>query len=141
MGRHGGREDRRSNPGIPQSSSQCHAAGTTLGMSTRSRGAQLLGRRREREVLDRLVHEARGGRGGVLVLYGDPGVGKTALLEYAVEEGHDGRVARAVGVEGEMELAYAALQQLCSPSLELLERLPDPQREALAVALGLSAGP
>ena len=75
-----------------------------------------------------------------MVLYGDPGVGKTALLEYAVEAGRDFRVARAVGVEGETELAYAALQQLCSPSLELLERLPDPQREALAVALGLGAG-
>ena len=109
-------------------------------MGTGSPGAQLLGRRREREVVERLLHDARGRRGGVLVLYGDPGVGKTALLDYAVEAGRDFRVARAVGVEGEMEVAYAALQQLCSPSLEVLERLPDPQREALAVALGLGAG-
>jgi hypothetical protein len=109
-------------------------------MDTRSPGAQRLGRRREREVLERLLHDARGRRGGVLAMYGDPGVGKTALLEYAVEAGRDFRVARAVGVEGEMELAYAVLQQLCSPSLAHLERLPDPQREALAVALGLGAG-
>ena len=91
-------------------------------------------------MLERLLHDARGRRGGVLAMYGDPGVGKTALLEYAVEAGRDFRVARAVGVEGEMELAYAALQQLCSPSLAHLERLPGPQREALAVALGLGAG-
>jgi tetratricopeptide (TPR) repeat protein len=83
---------------------------------------------------------ARGGRGGVLVVHGEPGVGKTALLEYAVQAGRGFRVARAVGVEGEMELAYAALQQLCSPSLDFLEQLPDPQRDALAVALGLTAG-
>ena len=71
------------------------------------------------------------GHGGVLVVHGDPGVGKTALLEYAVEAAPDFRVARAIGVEGEMELAFAALQQLCSPILELLKRLPDPQRDAL----------
>ena len=110
-------------------------------MITGSRGAQLVGRQRERDVLERLLEAAREGRGGVLAMYGDPGVGKTALLEYAVEAGTDFRVARAVGVEGEMELAYAALQQLCSPSLAHLERLPDPQREALAVAFGLSTGP
>ena len=109
-------------------------------MITGSRGAQLVGRQRERDVLERLLEAAREGRGGVLAMYGDPGVGKTALLEYAVEAGTDFRVARAVGVEGEMELAYAALQQLCSPSLAHLERLPDPQREALAVAFGLSTG-
>jgi len=80
------------------------------------------------------------GHGVVLVVHGDPGVGKTALLEYAAEVGRDFRVARSVGVEGEMELAYAAVQQLCSPSFELMEHLPDPQRDALAVALGLSAG-
>ncbi len=71
---------------------------------------------------------------------GDPGVGKTALLEQAVEAGPDFRVVRAGGVEGEMELAFAALQQLCAPILGLSERLPDPQREALSVAFGLSAG-
>ena len=82
------------------------------------------------------------GDGGVLVVHGEPGVGKTALLEY------DGRgrarssgSLRTVGVEGEMELPFAALQQLCSPILDLMERLPDPQRDALGVAFGLSAGP
>ena len=101
----------------------------------------MLGRQPEREVLERLLEAARGGHGGVLVVHGEPGVGKTALLEYAVEAGRAFRVARTVGVEGEMELAYAALQQLCSPILELIERLPQPQRDALAVAFGLSAGP
>ena len=110
-------------------------------MVARSPEGQLLGRQREREVLDRVLEAARDGHGGVLVVYGDQGVGKTALLEYAVEVAPDFRVARAVGVEGEIELAFAALQQLCSPSLDLMERLPDPQREAFEVALGLSAGP
>jgi len=76
-----------------------------------------------------------------LVVHGEAGVGKTAPLEYAVEAGWEFRVARTFGVEGEMELAFAALQQLCSPILELRERLPDPQRDALAVVFGLSAGP
>src|ERR671914_354099 len=110
-------------------------------MVARSPEGQLLGRQREREVLDRVLEAARDGHGGVLVVYGDQGVGKTALLEYAVEVAPDFRVARAVGVEGEIELAFAALQQLSSPSLDLMERLPDPQREAFEVALGLSAGP
>ena len=110
-------------------------------MVTRSPGAQLLGRQRECEVLERLLDAARGGHGGVLVVHGEPGVGKTALLEYAVQAAREFRVARTAGVEGEMELAYAALQQLCSPILELTERLPHPQRDALAVAFGHSAGP
>jgi DNA-binding CsgD family transcriptional regulator len=110
------------------------------GSAAKSVTAQLVGRRSEREALDRLLETARQGHGGVLVVHGDPGLGKTALLEYAVETARSFRVARAVGVEGEMELAYAALQQLASPSLELRERLPDPQRQALAVAFGLSAG-
>jgi DNA-binding CsgD family transcriptional regulator len=107
---------------------------------TRLAPEQLLGRDRERAVVERLLQAARAGHGGVLVVHGEPGVGKTALLEYAAKVGGDFRVARSVGVEGEMELAYAALQQLCSPSLELMERLPDPQHDALVVALGLSAG-
>jgi DNA-binding CsgD family transcriptional regulator len=91
-------------------------------------------------VLDRVLEAARDGNGGVLAVYGDPGVGKTALLEHAVEAAADFRIARTVGVEGEMELAFAALQQLCSPSLDHMEHLPAPQRDALEVALGLSAG-
>jgi DNA-binding CsgD family transcriptional regulator len=109
------------------------------GLTTTPATEQLVGRRSEREAVDRLLEAARAGYGGVLVVHGEPGVGKTALLDYAVETARSFRVARAVGVEGEMQLAYAALQQLASPSLELRERLPDPQREALAVAFGLSA--
>jgi DNA-binding CsgD family transcriptional regulator len=109
-------------------------------MGVRAPGGQLLGRQRECEVLDRLLEAARQGHGRVLVVYGEPGVGKTALLDYAVETASDFRVARSVGVEGEMELAFAAMQQLCSPSLDLMQHLPEPQRDALEVALGLSAG-
>jgi DNA-binding CsgD family transcriptional regulator len=107
---------------------------------TKPPGAQLLGRQREREVLGRLLNAARGGDGGVLVVYGEPGVGKTALLEWTVEEGRQFRVLRTVGVEGEMELPFAALQQLCSPVLDRSECLSEPQRDALSVAFGLSAG-
>jgi DNA-binding CsgD family transcriptional regulator len=110
------------------------------GSAITSATEQLVGRRAEREAIGRLLEAARAGYGGVLVVHGEPGVGKTALLEYAVETARSFRVARAVGVEGEMDLPYASLQQLSSPSLELRERLPDPQREALAVAFGLSAG-
>src|SRR5207244_10673143 len=109
-------------------------------MGTRASAVQLLGRQRERDVLDRVLEAARDGQGGVLAVYGEPGVGKTALLDYAIEAASGFRVARTVGVEGEMELAFAALHQLCSPSLDLMERLPDPQRDALEVALGLNAG-
>jgi predicted ATPase len=108
--------------------------------ASRPFGGQLLGRHRERQVLERLLGTARDGHGGVLVLRGEPGVGKTALLESAVEAGEEFRVVRTVGVEGEMELAFAAIQQLCSPVLKFIAPLPDPQRDALAVAFGLEAG-
>src|SRR2546429_132805 len=101
---------------------------------------QLLGRQREQAVLERLVETAREGRGGVLVVHGDPGVGKTALLEYALDTAKDFRVVGTSGVEGETELDYAALQHLCSPILALIDRLPDPQGDALRVAFGLSPG-
>ena len=100
-------------------------------MVTRVVEPRLLGRDREREVLERLLGGARAGHGGVLVLHGDPGVGKTALLEFAVENGRDFWVVRTAGVEGEMELPYAALQQLCSPIIGLTDRLPDPQRNVM----------
>src|SRR3981081_87702 len=103
--------------------------------------AQLIGREREREVLDRLLDGVRGGRGGVLVADGEAGVGKTALLEYAVEAAREFRVARTSGVEGEMGLPFAAVQQLCSPFFDLWDRLPQPQHEALGVAFGLIATP
>lgn len=100
----------------------------------------LFGRQRERDVLERLLDNARDSHGAVLVMHGDPGVGKTALLDYLGETGSDFGVVRAAGVEQEIEIDYAALQQLCSPILDLIERLPEPQRDALAVAFGLSSG-
>ncbi len=111
-----------------------------MGTVARLHESQLLGRRRERELLDRLLEAAGSGNGGVVVIHGEAGVGKTALMDYAVDAARAFRVLRTVGVEGEMELPFAALQQLCSPILELNERLPPPQRDALAVAFGLSAG-
>jgi DNA-binding CsgD family transcriptional regulator len=101
----------------------------------------LSGRRAERGVLDGLLEGAREGRSGVLVVRGEAGIGKTALLEYAVASASDLRVLRAVGVESEMELAYASLHQLLVPMLDGLGRLLGPQRDALAVAFGLREGP
>ncbi len=101
----------------------------------------LRGRRDECAVLDRLLDGARAGRSGVLVLEGEAGVGKTALLEYAIGSASDLSVVRAVGVESEMELAFAALHQLCAPVLDRLDRLPAPQRDALMTTFGLRAGP
>jgi hypothetical protein len=89
---------------------------------------------------DRLLEAARSGQSAALVVRGEAGIGKTALLEYTVESAADFRVARAAGVESEMELAFAALHQLCAPLLDRLERLPTPQRDALAAAFGLTAG-
>jgi len=100
----------------------------------------LLDRLTERAALGQLLETARGGRSGALVVHGEAGVGKTALLEYAVESAAGLRVARVAGVESEMELAFAALQQLCGPMMGKLEGLPDPQREALGVAFGLITG-
>src|SRR6202166_2981111 len=106
-----------------------------------ARSAQVLhGRRVEREALGRLLDAVRGGRSRVLVVSGEPGIGKTALLESAMGSASGFRVGRAVGVESEMELAFAALQQLCAPMLDRLDRLPAPQQEALGVAFGLRAG-
>jgi DNA-binding NarL/FixJ family response regulator len=101
----------------------------------------LLGRDRECKRLDRLLEEARVGRSSVLVLRGESGVGKTALLKYLLAHGSGFRTARAAGVELEMELAFAGLEALCAPMLAHLEQLPPPQREALRVAFGLSEGP
>ena len=100
----------------------------------------LLDRFPERAALSGLLEAARTGRSGVLVMRGEPGVGKTALLDWAVESAAGLRVARVAGVESEMELAFAALQQLCAPMLDQLGSLPDPQRAALGVAFGLETG-
>src|SRR3954462_15747719 len=101
----------------------------------------LRGRRDECGVLDRLREGARAGRSGVLVVRGEAGVGKTALLDYAIGSASDMRVVRASGVESEMELAFAVLHQLCAPLLDRLEGLPAPQRHALEITFGLSEGP
>src|SRR5579859_3565266 len=104
------------------------------------RPVMLLDRLPERAALDRLLDSARAGRSSVLVLHGEPGVGKTALLEYTIESAADLRIARVAGVQSEMELAFAGLQQLCAPMLDRLERLPPPQRDALSTAFGLTGG-
>ena len=109
-------------------------------MVTTGTAVGLLDRYAEREVLNQLLERVRDGQSGVLVVRGEPGIGKTALLDYAVQSAFGFRVLRVVGVGSEMELPFAALQQLCAPLLERLERLPEPQREALRVAFGLSAG-
>jgi len=100
----------------------------------------LLDRQRERAVLDGLLGDLRSGRGRVLVVRGAAGVGKSALLEYMTGAAADMRVARAVGVESEMELAFAGLHLLCAPLLDRLEGLPGPQRDALGIAFGLREG-
>ena len=102
---------------------------------------ELRGRRSECEALDRLLASVRAGQSQVLVVRGETGVGKTALLEYLVAGASGCNVGRASGNEYDMELAYAGLQQLCAPILDLRERLPAPQRDALASAFGLRADP
>jgi DNA-binding CsgD family transcriptional regulator len=114
-------------------------------MATRSpiggRATELVGRRFECEALDGLIEAVRAGESRALVVRGEPGVGKTALLEYLVEQASGWRVARAAGVQSEMELAFAGLHQLLAPMLDWVDRLPVPQRDALRTALGISAGP
>jgi DNA-binding CsgD family transcriptional regulator len=92
-------------------------------------------------VLDRFVADVRAGEGRALVLRGEPGVGKTVLLDYLAGRASGCRVVRAAGVQSEMELAFAGLHQLCAPMLDHAESLPVPQREALRTAFGLAAGP
>jgi DNA-binding CsgD family transcriptional regulator len=104
-------------------------------------GLQLLGRENEVEALDRLLEAARTGRSGTLVVLGEPGLGKTALLQRTIDSAARFRSLRTAGTEGEIELPFAALQRLLAPILGLLDRLPAPQREALSVAFGLSVGP
>ena len=103
--------------------------------------ARLLDRIREREMLDRLVAETRAGHSRVLVLRGEAGIGKTALLGYLSGVAEGCRIARVAGIESEMELAFAGLHALCTPMLGRLGHLPIPQRDALNTAFGMSAGP
>ncbi len=101
---------------------------------------RLRGRRGERETLDRLVASVRAGSSRTLVVRGEAGAGKTALLDYLLERAWGCRVVRAAGVESEMDLAFAGLHQLCAPFLDRLERLPEPQRDALSTAFSLRGG-
>ncbi len=103
--------------------------------------SRLLGRNSECEALDRLLTDVLDGRSRVIVLRGEAGVGKSALLRHVSDQAAGWHVATAVGVESEMELAYSGLHQLCGPMLDQLDRLPVPQREALAVVFGQSTGP
>ena len=117
---------------------------SSVGPSSEPRTApatrSLHGRRRECAVLDALLAAIRQGESRALVVRGEAGIGKSALLEYVVGAASDLTVLRAAGVESEMELAFASLQQLCAPMLDHLERLPAPQREALEIVFGHSQG-
>jgi len=106
----------------------------------RGRAPELRGRRSECGTLDRLVEAVGAGASRVLVVRGEPGVGKTALLDYLAGHAPGCRVVRAAGVQMEMEFAFAGLHQLCAPMLDHLGRLPVPHREALRTAFGISAG-
>jgi DNA-binding CsgD family transcriptional regulator len=110
-------------------------------VEARSGAAALVDRVSERHVLDRLVAGVRAGESGVLVLRGEAGVGKTALLSYVPAAADGCRIASAAGIESEMELPYAGLHSLCASMLDGVDRLPGPQRSALSTAFGLSDGP
>src|SRR5271169_246078 len=100
----------------------------------------LWGRFHECEVLDRLLETVRAGQSGALVVRGEPGVGKSALLDYVAGRASGCRVARGAGMQSEMELAFSGLDQLCAPMLDRVDRLPEPQRDALRTAFGLAGG-
>src|SRR3982751_3822680 len=101
--------------------------------------AGLRGRGSECALLDELVAAIRRGESQSLVLRGEAGIGKTALLEYLIASAPDATIVRAVGVQSDMELPYAALHQLCGPLLDRLEALPAPQRRAMEIAFGVTA--
>jgi DNA-binding CsgD family transcriptional regulator len=101
---------------------------------------ELIGRHTECGVLDRLIAAVHAGESRAVVLSGEAGVGKTALLDYVAERASDCRVVRVAGVQSEMELPFAALHQVCAPVLGSLQRLPVPQRDALQIAFGLRVG-
>ncbi|MGI5290078.1 ATP-binding protein [Nonomuraea polychroma] len=128
-GRGGGLSTPGSVKGLP---GRFHRPGTKAGLP---------GRQAECEALDRLLAAVRVGQSGALVVRGEAGVGKTALLEHLTERASGCRVVCAAGVQSEMEVAFAALYSLCAPMLDLLDGLPEPQRDALGTAFGLRAGP
>ncbi|HEX6506085.1 MAG TPA: ATP-binding protein, partial [Chloroflexota bacterium] len=123
---------------VKRDADQRPATGSASAGSSGDSGPELLGRRSECDVLDRLLESVRAGQGEVLVLRGESGVGKSALLEYLVGKARGFRIVRAAGTECEMELAFAGLHQLCAPMLDRLSALPAPQRDALASVFGLN---
>ena len=108
---------------------------------TRGRAEGLTDRRSERATLDQLVAAVQGGQSQALVMHGDPGAGKSALLDYVARRASGCQIARASGVQSEMELAFAGLHQLCAPTLGRAGHLPVPQRDALQTAFGQASGP
>ena len=113
---------------------------TAADFTVRGGAMELVDRHAECGVLDRLIEAVRAGESRALVVSGEAGVGKTALLEYLAEQASGCRLARIAGVQSEMELPFAALHQLCAPMLDNLQGLPVPQRDALEIAFGMSAG-
>lgn len=109
-------------------------------MGNDQRARPLIGRASEQKQIAELVDAARHGRSGILTIRGEAGVGKTALLVDTVAQCSDFRVIRISGAESGIELPYAAVQQLCTPLLDFIPALPEPQTQALRVALGLGAG-
>lgn len=102
---------------------------------------RLIGREGERAALDGLVAALRAGESRALVIHGQPGVGKTALLEYVASVASGCQVLSVAGMQSELELAFAGLHQLCSPLLDRLDLIPPLQREALQTTFGMSSGP
>lgn len=117
------------------------AAGVLARAPETQRAAGLIGRGAACRKLDQLVGEVGAGQSRALVIRGEPGVGKTALLDYLAGHAADCRVERITGIQSELELAFAGLHQLCQPLLDHLDAAPAPQRAALGTALGMSAGP
>jgi hypothetical protein len=104
------------------------------------RGLGFLGRARERERLDAMLAQARDGQSAVLVIRGEAGVGKTALLRYAARQASGLRTTEVDGVQAEMVLPFAGIHRLCAPIFDRLDALPAPQKHALQVALGVASG-
>src|SRR6202012_4262566 len=103
-------------------------------------GVGFLGRTRERERLDDMLAQARDGQSAVLVIRGDAGIGKTALLRYAARQASGLRIAEIDGIQAEMELPFAGIERLCAPMLGRLELLAEPQRKGVCVAFGVASG-
>jgi predicted ATPase len=134
--------DRRGKPGqVIHLGRRTEADEGTRGIPPERVGQLLVDRRAECAELDGLIGAVRAGESRALLVTGEPGVGKTALLEYLVSRASDCRVLRGAGIESEIELAFGGLHQLCAPLLEYAGQLPDPQHEALRVAFGLDSGP